>query len=83
MTASVATTANRLPSSTTCSAVSPGGVSVELTEAGFDAVRGKGGEVDLFYLRGNDVEYRFPLVMRSADPARAALTSGSTARPPR
>ena len=54
-------------------AVSAAGVAVELNEAGFKAVTGTGGETDLFYLRGNDVEVRFPLVMRSMDAERHRL----------
>lgn len=54
-------------------AVSPAGVAVELTAAGFRSVQSRGAETDLFYLRGNDVEYRFPLAIRSADGERHRL----------
>jgi hypothetical protein len=54
-------------------AVSAAGVAVELTEAGFKAVQQRAGEVELFYLRGSDVEVRFPLRIRSRDTDRHRL----------
>jgi hypothetical protein len=54
-------------------AVSPAGVAVELTDAGCKAVVGTRGESELFFLRGNDVEVRFPLTVRSMDRERNRL----------
>lgn len=54
--------------------VGPAGLTLELTDDGFRAVRGKGAEMDAFYLRGNDSEYRFPLRIRGAVAGRNLLT---------
>jgi hypothetical protein len=54
-------------------AVSPGGVAVELTEAGFRDVIGTRGAIEMFYLRDNDLEVRFPLQVRSSDAERHRL----------
>jgi hypothetical protein len=54
-------------------AVSPGGVAVELTEAGFRDVTTTKGMVELFYLRSNDLEVRLPFVLRSTDAERHRL----------
>ncbi|HKI98508.1 MAG TPA: hypothetical protein VKB51_08565 [bacterium] len=54
-------------------AVSAAGLAVELTEAGFRDVTSARGETELFFLRGNDLEVRFPLAVRTADAERHRL----------
>lgn len=54
-------------------AVSAAGLAVELTETGFHDVTATRGVTELFLLRNNDLEVRFPLVVRSSDAQRHRL----------
>lgn len=50
------------------------GMVVEVSEGGSDFIRAHETESELFYLRGEDVEYRFPLKILRSDPQREHLT---------
>ena len=54
-------------------AVDTRGITVQLTEEGYLAQRGKALDSELFYLRGNDMEYRFRLQVRRENPRRNSL----------
>ena len=49
------------------------GFVVEVSEGGCDYIRAHQSESELFYLRGEDVEYRFPLKVLGGDPRREHL----------
>lgn len=49
------------------------GITVQMTAEGFLAQQGKARDTELFYLRGNDMEYRFPLQVRSENPRGNSL----------
>ncbi|MEE8434933.1 MAG: hypothetical protein V3S64_09120 [bacterium] len=49
------------------------GIVVEVSEGGCDFIRAHETESELFYLRGDDLEYRFPLKILGGDPQREHL----------
>jgi hypothetical protein len=54
-------------------AVQPGGLLVELTEEGYQVVRARLEDCELFYLHEDDRETRFPMAVRSLDEAHHRL----------